>query len=201
MVDPLILLRQFHVKKKEIVEKDNYIEFGEFSWPKTVNTNYLNSISGRDGRSKEYYTLECLVYFLKNVHLTHPVYVKQATANNIPTVRRPDRKDLLAYLNGETARSSSIDKSVPLEIPTPVKRSIEDCQTKTPKKIKLEETQVQRANEQLAASLDALEESSIKTEPGISLPYTVSVENVVPVKAERLENKRKTFKKEDDIDI
>lgn len=33
-----------------------------------------------------------------------------------PVVSRPDRKDLLAYLNGETATSASIDKSAPLEI-------------------------------------------------------------------------------------
>jgi len=31
-------------------------------------------------------------------------------------IRRPDRKDLLAYLNGETTTSASIDKSAPLEI-------------------------------------------------------------------------------------
>jgi hypothetical protein len=41
-------------------------------------------------------------------------------AENIPVVRRPDRKDLLAYLNGETASSASIDKSAPLEIPMQV---------------------------------------------------------------------------------
>ena len=35
----------------------------------------------------------------------------------MPVVRRPDRKDLLAYLNGETATSANIDKSAPLEIP------------------------------------------------------------------------------------
>ena len=37
-------------------------------------------------------------------------------ASGIPVVRLPDRKDLLAYLNGETTQSSSIDKSAPLEI-------------------------------------------------------------------------------------
>ena len=31
-------------------------------------------------------------------------------------VRRPDRKDLLAYLNGESNPSANIDKSAPLEI-------------------------------------------------------------------------------------
>lgn len=42
-------------------------------------------------------------------------------AANIPPVRRPDRKELLAYLNGETATCASIDKSAPLEISTQVK--------------------------------------------------------------------------------
>ena len=42
------------------------------------------------------------------------VYFVQASG--IPVVRLPDRKDLLAYLNGETTQSSSIDKSAPLEI-------------------------------------------------------------------------------------
>jgi hypothetical protein len=37
-------------------------------------------------------------------------------AANVPVVRRPDRKDLLAYLNGESNSSSNIDKSAPLEI-------------------------------------------------------------------------------------
>ena len=34
----------------------------------------------------------------------------------MPVVRRPDRKDLLAYLSGEIQASGSIDKSAPLEI-------------------------------------------------------------------------------------
>lgn len=76
--------------------------------------------SGKDGTAKEYYTLECLLFILKNVSLTHPVYVRQAAAENIPVVRRPDRKELLAYLNGETASCPAIDKSAPLELPTQV---------------------------------------------------------------------------------
>lgn len=38
-------------------------------------------------------------------------------AKGVPVVRRPDRKDLLSYLNGETTSSTNIDKSAPLEIP------------------------------------------------------------------------------------
>ena len=78
------------------------------------------------GTTKEYYTLECLLYLLKNINLQHPVYVRQAVNDDVPIVRRPDRKDLLAYLRGESQSSGSIDKSAPLEMPTQVKRTADD---------------------------------------------------------------------------
>ncbi|XP_068210894.1 uncharacterized protein hyx isoform X2 [Palaemon carinicauda] len=118
MADPLSILRQFNVNKKDIITKDDNIIFGEFSWPKTVKTNYLVYGSGKDGAPKDYYSLECLLFLLKHVSLTHPTYVRKAAAENIPVVRRPDRKELLAYLNGETSTAAAIDKSAPLEIPT-----------------------------------------------------------------------------------
>ncbi|CAG2102011.1 unnamed protein product [Medioppia subpectinata] len=141
MADPLSLLRQYNVNKKEIVEKSNLICFGEYCWPKTVKTNYLIYSSSRDGPNKGYYTLECLLFFLKNIQLQHPAYVKQAASEEIPgisahfdhlikatirwnaaseeipVVQRPDRKDLLSYLCGETATTASIDKSAPIELP------------------------------------------------------------------------------------
>ena len=131
MADPLSLLRQFNMQRKTIVERDNHIIFGEFSWPKTVKTNYviwgtgwspsitpishsflvcsfirlfflllffsssgqyfpscacscpsLDSPSpGKDGTAKDYYTLECLLYLLKNITLQHPVYVRQVQSS------------------------------------------------------------------------------------------------------------------------
>lgn len=41
MADPLSLLRQYNTKKREIIEREGQIIFGEFSWPKNVKTNYL----------------------------------------------------------------------------------------------------------------------------------------------------------------
>lgn len=117
MADPLSLLRQFYMHKREPLERDGMICFGEYCWPKQTKTNYLIYSSSRDGLSKNYYTLECLVYFLKNIHLQHPTYVKQAASLEIPVVQRPDRKDLLAYLCGEASTATSIDKSAPIEIP------------------------------------------------------------------------------------
>jgi PREDICTED: similar to cdc73 domain protein len=113
----LSLLRQYNVNKRDIVEKNGHICFGEYCWPKSVKTNYLVWGSTKDGPIKEYYTLECLLFLLRNVNLQHPVYVRQAAAEGVPVVRRPDRKDLLAYLTGESVASQSIDRSAPLELP------------------------------------------------------------------------------------
>ncbi|XP_008486294.1 parafibromin-like, partial [Diaphorina citri] len=78
MADPLSLLRQYNINKKEIIERENQIIFGEFSWPKDVNTNYLHYQSSREGAVKKYYTLECLLFFLKNIGLNHTAYVRKA---------------------------------------------------------------------------------------------------------------------------
>lgn len=198
MADPLSLLRQYNVNKKEIIERDNQIIFGEFSWPKNVKTNYLMWGSGKEGSVKEYYTLECLLFILKNIHLTHPVYVRQAAAANIPPVRRPDRKELLAYLNGETATCASIDKSAPLEIPTQVKRTHDnDGGESAAKKPRIEETHVQKVREQLAARLDAPKEASVTVDNIKSLSEAMSVEKIAAIKAKRLAKKRTTIKSND----
>ncbi|CAH0394551.1 unnamed protein product [Bemisia tabaci] len=204
MADPLSLLRQYNINKKEIIERDNQIIFGEFSWPKNVNTNYLVYGSGKDGASKEFYTLECLLFLLKNVSLSHPVYVRQAAADNVPGVRLPDRKDLLAYLNGKTNTSNSIDKSAPMEIPTQVKRpGTDDLHPENAiKKPRLEDTlQVQLVKQQLAARLDAPKEASVTVDNIKSLSEAMSVEKIAAIKAKRLAKKRTTIKGHDDIGL
>ena len=136
MADPLSLLRQYNIQRKQIIERENTIIFGEFSWPKTVKTNYVIWGTGKDGAPKEYYTLECLLYLLKNITLQHHVYVRQAASEDVTIVRRPDRKDLLAYLKGDNQSAPSIDKSAPLEMPTQVKRTADDSLESIQKKPK-----------------------------------------------------------------
>ena len=41
MADPLSLLRQYNIHRKEIVEKDEHISFDEFSFSRTAKTNYI----------------------------------------------------------------------------------------------------------------------------------------------------------------
>lgn len=158
--------------------------------------------SGKKGAPREYYTLECLLYLLKNVMLQHSVYVRQCAAEDIPAVNRPDRKELLAYLNGETQTCASIDKSAPLEIPTQVKRTAEgDAATSgetAAKKARFEETQVQKVREQLAARWDVNQkETAVNMDNIKSLSETMSVEKIAAIKAKRLANKRTTIKRTD----
>uniref|UniRef100_A0A2K6G5U2 Parafibromin n=1 Tax=Propithecus coquereli TaxID=379532 RepID=A0A2K6G5U2_PROCO len=108
MADVLSVLRQYNIQKKEIVVKGDEVIFGEFSWPKNVKTNYVVWGTGKEGQPREYYTLDSILFLLNNVHLSHPVYVRRAATENIPVVRRPDRKDLLGYLNGEASLSEAM---------------------------------------------------------------------------------------------
>ncbi|XP_076056090.1 cell division cycle 73 hyrax isoform X1 [Oratosquilla oratoria] len=201
MADPLSLLRQYNVNKKEINTKGDNIIFGEFSWPKTVKTNYLVYGSGKDGAPKEYYTLECLLFLLKHVSLTHPGYVRKAAAENIPVVRRPDRKELLAYLNGETSTAAAIDKSAPLEIPTQVKRTIEDASDSAAKKLRFDDSAAQKLKAQLALRFDAPKKTSIVSNIDRSLSEAMSIEKIAAIKAKRLAIKRQTIKEDDDLGL
>lgn len=114
-------------------------------------------------------------------------------------MNRPDRKDLLAYLNGETSTCVSIDKSAPLEIPTQVKRPAEsDGYENLTKKSRFEDLQVQKVKEQLAARLDVnKKEASVNIDNIKSLSETMSVEKIAAIKAKRLANKRGTIKRND----
>lgn len=40
MADPVSLLREYNISKKEIIEKNNEIILGEYSFPKITKTNY-----------------------------------------------------------------------------------------------------------------------------------------------------------------
>uniref|UniRef100_A0AAX7UBI6 Paf1 complex subunit Cdc73 N-terminal domain-containing protein n=1 Tax=Astatotilapia calliptera TaxID=8154 RepID=A0AAX7UBI6_ASTCA len=81
MADVLSVLRQYNIQKKEIVAKGDEVIFGEFSWPKNVKTNYIISGTGKEGQPKEYYTLDSILFFLNNVHLPHPSYVRRAAVS------------------------------------------------------------------------------------------------------------------------
>uniref|UniRef100_A0A4W3KGT0 Cell division cycle 73, Paf1/RNA polymerase II complex component, homolog (S. cerevisiae) n=1 Tax=Callorhinchus milii TaxID=7868 RepID=A0A4W3KGT0_CALMI len=165
MADVLSVLRQYNIQKKEIVVKGDEVIFGEFSWPKNVKTNYVIWGTGKEGQPRVYYTLDSILFLLNNVHLSHPVYVRRAATENIPVVRRPDRKGLLSYLNGETSTSTSIDRSAPLEIglqrSTQVKRAAEEISSELKKPRIEDEERVRLDKERLAARLEGHKEGIV----------------------------------------
>ena len=196
MADPLSLLRQFNMQRKQIIERDNNIIFGEFSWPKTVKTNYVIYGKGKDGIAKEYYTLECLLYLLKNVALQHPVYVRQAASEDVPIVRRPDRRDLLAYLSGETSSSSSIDKSAPLEMPSQVKRTADDSLEGLQKKPRYDVSASQKLKDQLAMKYGQRPEGSAVGANIKALSDELTTNKIAEIKKKIMSNRRTRIKGE-----
>ena len=80
-------------------------------------------------KEKKYYSLGCLLYFVKNKDLPHPKYVQKATENNISAVYRPDRKALLDYFYAgpvfmeKKQDLKNIDEMVCLEMPTQFKQT------------------------------------------------------------------------------
>ena len=118
MADPLSLLQMYHDKTDQIKTHSEHIIFGNLAWPKDVQTSYRIYGTEKDGKW-EYYTLDCLLYFLKNIKRSHPDYVKQAKGE-VQIVRRPDRRDLVSFLEGHTQKKDvrSIDQSAPLQMPT-----------------------------------------------------------------------------------
>ncbi|CAG0886289.1 unnamed protein product [Cyprideis torosa] len=195
MADPLSLLRQYHSQKKLPVERDGDIIFGEFAWPKNVKTNYVIYGTGKEGSPKEYYTLECLLFLLKNEQLMHTAYVRRATAENIPVVHRPDRKDLLGYLSGESSSSSSIDKSAPLEMARQVKRPAEEPQRPgVIKKPRLENTSMEKVKDHLASRFSQSRGGDVMNKDIRSLSETMSREKIAAIRQKRIAMKRTTIK-------
>ena len=207
MADPLTLLRQFNINKKEISEDEKYISFDAVSFLKTAKTNYIICRT----TPKEYYTIEALLFLLKNVHLSHPIYVQRAGAAKVPVVRFPDRKDLLAFLNGEKESTQSIDKSAPLELPVQratshsSKRPLQEGSSEGAKKARTEEGQARYdIQEWLASKLQDKKEGAVTTEKirkegKGGLNTVMSVEKIAEIKRKIITRKRGTIKGDDEL--
>ena len=207
MADPLTLLRQFNINKRDVTETNEQIIFGEFSYLKNVKTNYMVYKAG-ESNAKDYYTLEALHFLLKNVSIPHPIYVQKAAAAKVPVVNRVDRKALLAYLNGDTDTSASIDKSAPLELgasrAAPAKRPGDHVESQDFKKAKIEvshkESQILQEKNALAARYATRPDPVIggisvtSGDVGSSLSEAMSVETIAAIKAKRFAKKRSTIR-------
>merc|ERR1719336_193111 len=155
--------------------------------------------TGKDGTAKDYYTLECLLYLLRNITLQHPVYVRQAASEDIPIVRRPDRKDLLGYLKGEVATAASIDRSAPLEMPTQVKRGAEDSAESAPKRMRDDTVAHQKLKDQLAMKYGAQQAGDQSVADQLKpLSDKLDINKIAEIKKKILSNRRTRIKMDGD---
>ena len=108
-MDPLSVLRDYTVRgdldNVRLIGNDYH--FGDdYSFRRNIETVY---------RSKHgnLYTLESLVFFVKNTHMKHTDYMKTARAANLEIVTYIDRKPLLDYLEGKVATNDAIQLLAP----------------------------------------------------------------------------------------
>ncbi|XP_071693554.1 protein CDC73 homolog [Rutidosis leptorrhynchoides] len=104
-MDPLTALREMTMRNEldKIIRVNNEYRFNSlYSFPCTIETAY---------RSKQgnLYTLETLVYFIKNVNVKHHDYIRNAGTQKIPAVTLLDRKPLVDYLQGRITSTDAIE--------------------------------------------------------------------------------------------
>ncbi|XP_031278195.1 protein CDC73 homolog [Pistacia vera] len=108
-MDPLSALRDFTIRGEldKVTQTENEIRFGsDYTFASSIETPF---------RSKQgnLYTLQTLVFFIKNYSLKHTEYIQTARAHRIPPVTLPDRKPLFEYLTGKIDSSDQIEFHLP----------------------------------------------------------------------------------------
>ena len=97
-MEPLILLRKYATLGKKVVERGTNLDFNGVFHPKSVRTPLK---SGKVGEVAEFYTLGVLSYFITNLNMDHPEYVRKCINAKLKAVRGPDRMNIQDYLTGQ----------------------------------------------------------------------------------------------------
>ncbi|KAI5070240.1 hypothetical protein GOP47_0015096 [Adiantum capillus-veneris] len=108
-MDPLSILREYTMRSDlESIKQvgDEFLFGDEYRFVCNMDTAY---------RSKQgsLYTLDSLVFFVKNTHTKHTDYMQQARALKLQTVTFIDRKALLDYLEGRVQNTDAIELLAP----------------------------------------------------------------------------------------
>ncbi|XP_057817080.1 protein CDC73 homolog isoform X2 [Cryptomeria japonica] len=122
-MDPLSVLRDYTIRGDldNVKAVGDDFHFGEdYRFPCNIDTAY---------RSKQgsLYTLECLVFFVKNAHLKHTEYMQQARVQKLQIVTYTDRKPLLDYLEGKINTTDAIELVAPAGPHVPPEKPIWDA--------------------------------------------------------------------------
>merc|ERR1719357_2307559 len=97
-MEPLILLRKYATLGKKVPERGTNLDFNGVFHPSNVRTPLK---SGKVGETPEFYSLGVLSYFMNNLHMDHPEYVRKCINAKVKAVRGPDRVNIQEYLQGK----------------------------------------------------------------------------------------------------
>lgn len=111
-MDPLLLLREYLTQGKPIIDDEENLVMGDYVCPKKTTVNFKNTNVGGG-----YYTLGTMYYAYKLRELEHGAYVLQERNAGRPSVWRGDKKNFLAFFEGNQV--DNIDKTLFVE---PAKR-------------------------------------------------------------------------------
>ncbi|GLJ33880.1 hypothetical protein SUGI_0681480 [Cryptomeria japonica] len=104
-MDSLTVLRDFTTRgelEKIKLSGDEFLFGDEYHFPCNIETAYR-------ANQGSFYTLESLVFFVKNSHLKHAEYIQQVHSHKLQRVSLPERKTLLDYLESKVASTDAIE--------------------------------------------------------------------------------------------
>eukprot|EP01018_Ginkgo_biloba_P022160 Gb_19881 [translate_table: standard] len=108
-MDPLSVLRDYTIRGDldRITRQGGDFRFGDdYRFPCNIETAYRAKQGGL-------YTLESLVFFIKNARLKHTEYLQQARTQKLQIITYTDRKPLIDYLEGKVNSTDAIELVVP----------------------------------------------------------------------------------------
>jgi len=111
-MDPLSLLREHHMGNKPVLLQGEQMVFGNMRIPRDTQTAYRSQAGGSQATQGAFYTIDQLWFFLQNSKLSHAQYLMACNKNKFKGVSLPDKRDLLAYLSGQTDHSAAIDLTI-----------------------------------------------------------------------------------------
>ena len=117
-------------------------------------------------------------------------------------VKRPDRQDLLKYLNGEVDTSKRIDRRAPIELhDVSFKRVAEEESRPATRRPRVENERTLNQREKIVAKFDARKEERITVDPEnkASLAQAMDAEKLAALKAQYLNKKRNRIRTDDDV--
>ncbi|OAF70587.1 Cell division cycle protein 73 [Intoshia linei] len=193
-MDVLKLIRSYTLSKKSIIEQNSFVKFSDDVFDKNAKTNYRIWGTGKDGIPADFYNIGSIMFLLANSKLPHPSYVLAATNASISVIRRPDRRDLLSYINGITDISANIDISAELAETTVLSESIE---VETNSNLDNDEVSKKRLKSMIDSSNNTnVLQNSMKES---TLTQSIPLGKIAALKAKRLARKRTTISQPETI--